>query len=186
MCLHPACCSLRIKPWPSNDAPNSIACAGNIIVPLCCRHRTLFDCGSMFFSESAERLLQSPGEFRGAAGAGQSDAVLLWDGRLHSGNRPTRLPLWCCHWLHCCPARCLWLHLKWLIMNFSVHIYDLICPSLWCRTTRYFNTATCHCFVSNDDMTWATTQFSLRSVSLLSFLLFPFPLCFSSPGGQRH
>ncbi|XP_035503076.1 fibronectin type III and SPRY domain-containing protein 1 isoform X2 [Scophthalmus maximus] len=34
--------------------------------------------------QSAERLLQSPGEFRGAAGAGQPDALLLRDGHLHS------------------------------------------------------------------------------------------------------
>lgn len=40
--------------------------------------------------ESAERLLQSPGELGGAAGAGQSDTVLLGDGRLHPGDRPRR------------------------------------------------------------------------------------------------
>lgn len=37
---------------------------------------TLYVC---VLSESAERLFQSIGEFRGAAGAGQSDAVLLRD-----------------------------------------------------------------------------------------------------------
>lgn len=46
----------------------------------------MFDRGLGMFSESAERLLQSPGEFRGAAGAGQSDALLLRDGRFQSGN----------------------------------------------------------------------------------------------------
>lgn len=58
---------------------------------------TLLACVSgVFSSESAERLFQSPGEFRGAAGAGQPDAVLLSDGRLHSGNWPSPLLMSCC------------------------------------------------------------------------------------------
>lgn len=40
--------------------------------------------------ESAERLYKSPGELRGAAGSGQSNTLLVWDGWLHSGTRPLR------------------------------------------------------------------------------------------------
>lgn len=93
-------CSLRTKPWLSNDAANSGASAGSTVVPLYWRWTRgsgqTWLCLS-FSSESAERLLQSPGEFRGVAGAGQSDAVLLRDGRLHAGRRaaPTLMSCRC-------------------------------------------------------------------------------------------
>jgi len=38
------------------------------------------------FSEPAERMHQSPRELRGAAGISQSDALLIREWQLHSGN----------------------------------------------------------------------------------------------------
>lgn len=94
--LHQKLCSLRTKPWLSNDAALSTApCRehSSLIITQdeCVKVGRCDSCltvGSALFSESAERLLQSPGEFRGAAGAGQSDDVLLWDGRFQPGNWP--------------------------------------------------------------------------------------------------
>lgn len=78
--------------------------------------------------ESAERRLQSPGELRGASGTGQSDAVLLGDGRFHAGKRKSAAAA-DDQTAAAAPACLSALRMKWLVAESSVHIRDFCAAS---------------------------------------------------------